>query len=913
MDDPAKNAAGEAGEMNEQSAISGSEELRKRRSTRIVQAVPLVVTGVDALGRPFTERTSTLIINCHGCRYQSKHYVLKNMWVSLEVPHTETGKSPRVVRGRVAWIQRPRTVRQLFQVALELEAPGNAWGIAFPPEDWAGCEESAAKNVETAQAAAEMPGANASLGGTGAESSAEGQPALPPPAIGTDNVRVFPSPASTTDASLQLARQVARLVSDAKQQIHAEAREAASRAVSAQTLAAVGQWQQKLEAAREHVLDETTHAIERIREESEARSRAAAEALKTALPGWLAPQMEALAREFAERLSRESEAQRGAHAEFAAGIEESLQRHAESATESAEALRWQAEQGVRQVTEAHEQSAQALAAQRKEFEAGVLPLLQQAKDAWAGAETSARARMAEELNAAQERLRQSASNEAASAAQRAASATTAQASEAQRVASEKLVQEAGAHAAAMQENAARLFADAETHFGSLREAQQRETARMSEALANSQEASSHLDGLTRRLETMESHTLASFQSQLDDVTTLHRNELHREAGALANEWNARMRAAFEDASGRAAQGFEEHIKTTLQPHLARTDEAIHRLAGGRSLLDAALTLQQDRIRSAADESFAESLARFRETLGGVESVLQEAARSAQEQALAEMETKASEMMRRSAEEIAKSAEWYEKKAQTQIQALSDRAIEQTGSGLREQAGEVSSVFAGELDRTSRNFMGHTQTQLEEAVRESFDRARALFAEAADTTTAAFTDEIQRHAREELGGFGDELQRSSGEMRADMDTAQAQMKLLITAEQEDFLHRFRESMQGALEAGLEDAQQRVQSGLAPVLQEWEATKTVKEAELRGLAGQIGSQAVEEYRGRLENVSNSFIVATVSSLDHQSRSALAEIAAAAEKNLQDTCARVFAGLGENLRERLEKIAEGLRQQR
>ena len=115
---------------------SSSEDLRKRRSTRIVQAVPLAVTGVDAIGRPFTEHTSSLIINCHGCRYQSKHYVLKNMWVKLEIPHPESGHAPRVVRGRVAWIQRPRTVRQLFQVALELETPGNAWGIAFPPEDW---------------------------------------------------------------------------------------------------------------------------------------------------------------------------------------------------------------------------------------------------------------------------------------------------------------------------------------------------------------------------------------------------------------------------------------------------------------------------------------------------------------------------------------------------------------------------------------------------------------------------------------------------------------------------------------------------------------------------------------------------------------------------------------------------------
>src|SRR6266850_5281598 len=136
MNDSGGNFADETMEMVSESANNASAELRKRRSTRIVQAVPLVVTGVDALGRPFVERTSTLIINCHGCRYQSKHYVLKNMWVALEIPHAEAGQPPRQVRGRVAWIQRPRTVRQLFQVALELELPGNVWGIGFPPEDW---------------------------------------------------------------------------------------------------------------------------------------------------------------------------------------------------------------------------------------------------------------------------------------------------------------------------------------------------------------------------------------------------------------------------------------------------------------------------------------------------------------------------------------------------------------------------------------------------------------------------------------------------------------------------------------------------------------------------------------------------------------------------------------------------------
>src|SRR5450755_3619164 len=206
MDETSNNLSEGTAETPPAAVSNGSAELRKRRSTRIVQAVPVSVTGVDAIGRPFAEHTSTLIINCHGCRYQSKHYVLKNMWVKLEIPHPESGYPPRAVRGRVSWIQRPRTVRQLFQVALELEAPGNVWGIAFPPEDWFAAAES-----DKAQAAS----AGYAISQVSLPLPPQSQPPTPmdssetefhvsltdtdvPSAPGPDNVRVFPSPASTT-------------------------------------------------------------------------------------------------------------------------------------------------------------------------------------------------------------------------------------------------------------------------------------------------------------------------------------------------------------------------------------------------------------------------------------------------------------------------------------------------------------------------------------------------------------------------------------------------------------------------------------------------------------------------------------------------------------------------------------------
>ena len=85
---------------------------------------------------PSKSEPRRVTVNCHGCKYQSKHYVPKNSVVTLEIPRMEPAFPPRVVQGHVVWVQRPRTVRELFQIGLELEITGNVWGIAFPPDDW---------------------------------------------------------------------------------------------------------------------------------------------------------------------------------------------------------------------------------------------------------------------------------------------------------------------------------------------------------------------------------------------------------------------------------------------------------------------------------------------------------------------------------------------------------------------------------------------------------------------------------------------------------------------------------------------------------------------------------------------------------------------------------------------------------
>ena len=914
MNDSGGSFADETIDMVSEGVNNASAELRKRRSTRIVQAVPLVVTGVDALGRPFVERTSSLIINCHGCRYQSKHYVLKNMWVTMEIPHPETGQPPRTVRGRVAWIQRPRTVRQLFQVALELEISGNVWGIAFPPEDWSAISHMAQVVIKLDAA----PDTSPSLPEVTEPDTTQHLGEAEIPLAGADNLRVFPSPASATDASLQLARQVARLVADAKQQIQAATREAASQAVSAERRLSFEQWEQKFAAGRAEIENETVQAVEKFQLETDQRSRtahsAAAEALRTELPRWLGPQLEQLTRELTTSLAREGAAQRNEHAQQLESVTDALRKASQQGEYAATRLKTQAEQTQAQIaaqaesaTKALEQAArqheQHAIAQREALIAAANDIQQQVTAALASAQSSLQAQLVSELEAAQTGWRTAIESTLAEVQDRAAGGLNVHA----RGWMDQLQDEISRHATAARESAANAALETEQRIAALRDALQEQTQRLESVLVVAGETSQRLEQHSAQLENVQQQALAGFQAQIENQLNPHREEIQRRSEALMEEINSKIRATFEEGSRQAVGQFDRQIQEMVLPHVTRAEEAVHRLAGGRSLLDAALTMQQDRIRNSADEAFAESLSRFRENLGSVEQILQDSSQTIIGQNMAELEGKAGDLKHQMVEELLKSAEWYEKKAQTQIQNLTERTIEHAGNELREKAGEISSVFASELDHSSRSFVGHTQTQMEEVVRDAFERARALFAEAADTTAAAFADEVQRTGRRELDGFNAEVRRSADGARSQLDAARVEFAQQTTTEQEHFLRRFQSSMSGALEAGVAEAQKRVSEGFGPLLDSWKAMTVAHQQEMQSIYGQMGEQATEQYRSRLENVSNQWMLATVASLDHQSREMISGIAATAEEKLRAACAQVFDSVGESLRERLREMAQ------
>jgi hypothetical protein len=106
-----------------------------RRSTRVDRAIPVTVMGIDSWRGPYREQVSTITISAHGCKYESKYQVTSDSLVILELNGTNPTDPPLSARGRVKWMKRPDN-GEMFQTAIELEEPGNIWGLQEPPKDW---------------------------------------------------------------------------------------------------------------------------------------------------------------------------------------------------------------------------------------------------------------------------------------------------------------------------------------------------------------------------------------------------------------------------------------------------------------------------------------------------------------------------------------------------------------------------------------------------------------------------------------------------------------------------------------------------------------------------------------------------------------------------------------------------------
>ena len=215
-----------------------------RRSTRVNRAIPVVVAGVDSFRGPYQEEVSTIAVSCHGCRYESKYEVLPEASVILQLNPKTPNSKPISTRGRVKWTKRPES-GGLFQTAIELEQPGNIWGIDAPPSDWLPFIAQRPADTDTTKAkqvAVLRP-----------TQGPEAQPGAPK----ATTSRPAESNSPATSAARPATQQVGQLMGGFQQQMEKMLSEVADAAVREKAAALLSDVRTQLRAEAQHILAET--------------------------------------------------------------------------------------------------------------------------------------------------------------------------------------------------------------------------------------------------------------------------------------------------------------------------------------------------------------------------------------------------------------------------------------------------------------------------------------------------------------------------------------------------------------------------------------------------------------------------------------------------------------------------------
>jgi len=899
-------------------------EAQKRRSLRIVQAVPLTVTGVDALGRPFQERTSTLIINCHGCRYQSKHYVLKNMWVNFEVPHPETGHEPRIFRGRVTWIQRPRTVRELFQIAVELETAGNVWGIALPPSDWFPFADAPSAEIP---APAQSPEEDWAVPAIERSAPEMDLPDEPETAVREsqpeDNVRVMPASSGTAvtgsaDPSVLLARQMSRLLNEARQQLQEAVKESSTRAVAAETRPLLVALQNQMQAAaersvhaaisaeHEEILAESRARLEEARKAeldslsaewsagADERLRSATQRLETELATFEQSYRTGLDQRVKEQLEQSlSEIQR-ATAAFALEIQSAQAR----LEESRQAAQSSTSTEIRRLQEMSEGAVADARARTSELEQATAQLREQIAAATEEAQSAWRGRLDTEIASAGVRWDQRVETSLESAA-RAVADRLAHNSESltqgieQRVAGR--IEELG-------QRVTHAAGEAEASLARLKEALEAESSRAQTAIGELREAAARAEDHAAALEELKRASTDELARRGEALVEANSAEMSRRADGAANSMAERLERALETAAQELLHRLATEFEQRLAPELDRARGAIDELQSNAQTFEETLQTHQDSLREAAEVSLQEALGRTRDGLRELEEEFHKIARDSQAKWLAEIEAKATESTHVAFESMFKTAEWYEKKVQTQMQSSLEKGLEQAHEELRTKAGEMSGAFATELDHYSRSYVAHSKEQIEEILRDASERVRDDVQQAANGVAAGFHQRAAEIAAQQEAGFAASVRAAAEETASRIQSSAAESLANLDAARRDADAAFREGLAAQTREGVAAARNQLDAEAAALAESWKTARAELAEQGRQELARLGETAIEDYKHRLENASNSWLVTSVANLHQQSGELIERLAAEAEERVRTACSNVFTEIGAALKQRL-----------
>jgi hypothetical protein len=879
----------------------------RRRSERVSESFPLIVRGIDLLGQPFEERTTTLAFNLHGCRYTSKHHLPRNTWVTLDLPQgvaqdvaqrlaqanagtntgaNSTGNSCTTLRARVAWVQRPHSIRDFFQVAVELESPANIWGTdaAELNSAAAAISESVASPARSIPRFTEQPPTDSAAGNLGnfmnyfkAEASTE-------PGIDSQETHAAPEPAQ--ELALEAAQQSEAAAPAANNPLLRELRAELDRQAKDAVLAAA-------EQAREEVLQT---AAANVRERNSSAEELFAKWKREI------EKMQAGARDefFAQVAAKQDEAL-GA---LKSGFDEKFGQARELLDEIArqgEALR--AESGRAQ--EATSQVARVLLQLEAAEAARSTRSTEPSKEEIAARDSAVaiwRQRLESEMTVAQGQWNELLQSSLDNNLHRMVDQLSERSQEVLRNAEQKMTERLGE----LRQPFAQAAAEARETFSGIQSALEQEVLKARNSLAEVKQVANRTEEFSAQLEAASQDTVNELHRRLERILDAQAAEMNRRMENLSADLTHRAIPVLDSLSHQFQERAVAEAEAKLAPHLERVPALLNELAAREVQLEDSLRLHRERLRQVSENNQREVGTQVAATLASLHTDFEAARKDALAKWSEELDASGVRASHAAAESIGHTSEWLQQEARARLQALVEQSFVTAEAGFGQRSAEAAQKFEAQLAAQSAAHLGQIRAQVEGIAGEVTARTRTDLDRAAEAAAASFGQLLHEVSERETTQFAATTATTRRERSEEFDHATQQLLHQLDTNAFSSVERLRAQMASQWDASVGEGRAALGAEFASALEGFRTERDAHQNEWTAQLEHVSGEAAGKFQDRLQTTADSWVMASVRRLNEHGQNGIESLLRTADQALRESCSKVFDGLAQMLRERATNVA-------
>jgi hypothetical protein len=834
-----------------------------------------VIRGSDLLGQPFEERTSTSNFNLHGCRYSSKHHLPKNTWLTIELPKNS---ARRDVRARVAWIQRPHSVREFFQIAVELESPENIWGLDSLPADWSSempsYKRTPQESAETETRAVEETNSGAILARL---ASYMGKPMTD---IQGNDFKETPYASSDTGADFALPTDSPFL-----RELRAELNRHAEKAVESAAASAQERIRQNVDQFEDRRRAASEESFQRWKEDIARATQEAREQFAQHFTALQDDSLSGLKSEFEVHLARARELM----ADFERNMDV-LRTEASGARDSVNRL----EQTRLQMEGAEAARLSKMSAESsKERDAAMESEL----EAW-------RSRLQSEMNLAQAQWSELLQSSLDGSLQRLVEQLSQRSQDVQRGEETRISERFADLIHPVNEAAAKAGqALAEIRFGL-----ETQVAAARSSLEEMERSAARIRENSAQFEAAGHDSLNELHRRLENVLDAQTAEMSRRIEALASDMSQRISPAIDAMGNQQVERAVAQMEAKLAPHLERVPALLRELDARELQAEEGLRLHRERLRQMSENNQRDVASRVVFTLAELHRDFE----SARTQALAkwneELDASGVRASHSTTEALNQASEWFQQEARSRLQVLVEQALASANTGLDTKISDASQKFEIRLTEQAIDRVAQASHHLEGLGNDVAERTKTRLEAAAETAASSFGEIVRGISDQEMNFLGQRSHSAVQERAQEFEKTSTELLRNLEAGAQSSLDQFYSQFGGHFESRVAEGRSALASEFNTAMDGYRADRDAHEQQWSAKLNELSGEAEGKYQERLEKAADSWSVSSVRRLNEHGQNVIESLMRSADQTLRDSFAKIFDGMSEMLRERMPANASG-----